>query len=268
MSVAAVVLVKDEGDIIEHTIRHLATQVDHVIASDNLSSDGTSEILAGLQVEGLPLTILPDDQVGYFQSAKTTWLAARALERGFDWVLPVDADEMWVTLDGRPIRDHLLSLAPDVQAVTAELYHYLPTVEDPEDENPFRRIGWRLAAPSGLPKMGARTSPGLVIDAGNHGVEIDGHRPRLVSGGLRVNHYSWRSSEQYARKVRNGARAYAATDLPESVGPHWRMWGDPEAEDLEERAADHFRRHFFATNPPCAPGSSDPNGLVYDPALT
>ena len=267
MSCAAIVMVRDEADIIEHTLRHLASQVDHVIVSDNLSSDGTAEILAELGVEGLPLTVLPDDNPAYYQSMKTTWLAARALERGFDWALPVDADEMWVTDDGRPIREFLQSLAPDVEAVTATLYHYLPTAKDDGDANPFRRIGWRLAHPSSLPKMGARTSGGLVIEAGNHGVTIDGAKPRLVAGGLRVNHYSWRTPEQYGRKMRNGARAYAATDLPENIGQHWRNWGDPDARDLELRAAAHFRKHFYALNPPCAPGSTDPAGLVYDPAV-
>ncbi len=116
--------------------------------------------------------------------------------------------------------------------------------------------------------MGARLVEGLEVEAGNHGVTIDGERPRLVAGGLRVNHYSWRSPAQYGRKIRNGARAYAATDLPEDVGVHWRMWGDPESPDLEERAAEHFRRYFHACCPPRAPGSEDNGGLIYDPSVT
>ena len=269
MTVAAVLMVRDEADIIEYTIRHLSTQVDEILVSDNLSSDGTRDILASLLDDDLITEVYDDTEIGYFQSAKVTALADKARDRGHDWVLPVDADERWTAEgDNRPIREYLRSVAPDVLAVKARLFHYLPSSEDDTAEpDPFRRIGWRLAESSGLPKMACRLVDGLVIEPGNHGCTINGARPRLVGGGLRVDHYSWRSAEQYARKVRNGARAYAATDLDEGIGVHWRMWGDPEAPDLEEHAAAHFARYFFAGRPPCAPGSDDPGGLVYDPAV-
>lgn len=274
MTVAAILMVKDEGDVIEHTIRHLATQVDEIIVSDNGSIDGTREILDRLQDDpplGIDFTLADDPDLGYWQSAKMTRLAAAARDLGHDWVLPVDADEHWVTEpQERPIRDHLLSLPPDVTVCRARLFHYIPTAQDPpvsEVPSPFARIGWRLTEPSSLGKVAARLVPGLVIEAGNHGVTVKGARPALMGGGLRVNHFSWRSSDQYARKIRNGARAYAATDLPEEVGPHWRMWGDPDAPDLEESAAAHFRKYFWAPAPPCAPQSSDPRGLTFDPAV-
>ena len=41
MTVTAVTVVRDEADIIETTLRHTATQVDHIIAADNGSADGT-----------------------------------------------------------------------------------------------------------------------------------------------------------------------------------------------------------------------------------
>ena len=268
MSCAAIMLVKDEADVLEHTIRHLHSQVDEIIVSDNNSTDGTRDLLEQLAGEGLVSTIYDDPDPAYFQSAKTTWLAERAREFGMDWVLPVDADERWRTFDGRPIREHLLGIAPDVQAINGVLYHYIPSVEDDGEElDPFRRIVWRLAEPAGLPKVGARTLDGLSIDAGNHGVKFHGHPPALAAGGLRVDHFSWRSESQFGRKIRNGARAYAATDLPEGVGPHWRMWGNPDAPDLELRAAAHFRKHFLATDPPKAPGMSDPAGLIRDPVV-
>ena len=267
MTVAAALLVKDEIDILAYTIRHLATQVDEILVTDNGSTDGTRELLAKLEEDGFVSRIFDDADPAYYQSRKVTWLADRARERGHDWFVPADADERWRSQDGRPIRDFLRSIAPDVLAVEAALFHYMPSSEDKRNEpDVFRRIGWRLAEPSPLPKVACRLVQGLTIDAGNHGCKIGGHRPRLVGGGLRVDHYSWRTADQYGRKIRNGSRAYAATDLPEGMGAHWRMWGDPEAPDLEARARQHFRRYFLARTPPCAPGSSDPSGLIYDPA--
>lgn len=266
MSVAALMLVKDEADIVGHTVAHLLEHVDQVIVRDNMSTDGTRELLEQLAA-GDPRVEFGDDlEVGYWQSRKTTALAMHARELGHDWVLPCDADEMWVC-DGRPIRDWLLGIAPDVGIAVASLLNYMPTAVDVSPDaipSPFARIGWRQSQPAPLGKVCVRTWRGLEIHAGNHGASFAGTVP--TCGGLRINHYPWRSTEQFGRKVRNGARAYAATDLPEGTGAHWRMWGDPDAPDLEERAADHFRRHFWAPFPPNAPGSSDPRGLVYDPA--
>ena len=267
VTTAAVLLVKDELDVVEYTLRHLATQVDEILVTDNASTDGTRELLAELHRHGVIAEVYDDPEVGYWQSSKMSLLGQRARERGHDWAVFADADERWQTEpDTRPIREHLLSLAPDIQVVNARLFHYIPSVKDSDDPDPFRRICWRLAEASSLPKVACRLREGLVVDAGNHGCAINGQRPRLVAGGLRVNHYSWRSESQFARKVTNGARAYAETDLPEGVGAHWRMWGDPYAEDLGERAAAHFRQHFLASDPPCAPGSTDPAGLFWDPA--
>ena len=270
LSCAAVMLAKDEADSIEYTIRHLHDQdVDRLTVLDNLSSDGTSELLVRLAAEFFPwLIVRVDPEVGYFQSVKTTGLANEARVDGFDWVLPVDADERWSATDGRTIGAFLRSIPPDVPVVGAGIYHYIPSAEDTDDPSPFDRIRWRLAEPSSLPKVACRTWPGLVIEAGNHGCSYDWSKQYVTAGGLRVDHYSWRSEAQFARKIRNGARAYAATDLPEGVGGHWRMWGDPDAPDLDERAALHFRRYFYAPNPPAAPGSEDRRGLIYDPSVT
>lgn len=271
MSVCAVMMVKDEADVLPYTLHHLLGQVDAIIVSDNGSTDGTRQLLdewASTRTNG-EITVLDDPEVGYWQSRKTTALAMQARAAGFDWVLPVDADEMWVAKDGRRIGDFLMSIAPDVPVCSAEVFHYIPTAADAGEQelpNPFERIGWRLSEPSTLAKVACRPWRGLLIAPGNHACSYNGAAPSIVTGGLRVNHYSWRTTEQYSRKIVNGARAYAATDLAADVGSHWRMWGDPYADTLPDAAADHFRRFFWAPAPPCAPGSRDPRTLVYDPA--
>lgn len=252
MSVAAVMLVKDEADIIGHTLRHLAGHVDEIIVNDNLSTDGTRDVLHGDY--GVSLIVHEDRNIAYYQSAKTTQLAMEAFDRGHQWVVPCDADEFWYAWDGRAIRDMLAGLAPDVQIVDAQLYNHIPTSMDKWDPNPFLRIGWRKREHGMLGKVACRLRPDLVIHAGNHDASTDGTAVR--SGGLVVRHFSWRSAEQYVRKIRNGERAYAATSLPPDTGAHWRGWGDVPDDAL----AEHFKRWFWSAAP------LEDDSLMYDPA--
>jgi hypothetical protein len=62
---------------------------------------------------------------------------------------------------------------------------------------------------------------------------------------LIVHHYPYRSLEQFIHKIRNGADAYAATNLPDNVGPHWRQWGEMSDEQLEGI----FREYYWRDHP-------------------
>jgi hypothetical protein len=98
----------------------------------------------------------------------------------------------------------------------------------------------------------------LEIRQGNHSAWAPG--TGLTVAGLCVRHFSWRSAEQYERKIANGYRAYAATTLPEGVGAHWRMFGAPDAPDFSQRVQEHFRQWFWVAEP-----QAD-RSLIYDPA--
>ena len=43
-------------------VRHTLGEVDHLLIADNLSTDGTREILAKLVDEGLPITLTDDPE--------------------------------------------------------------------------------------------------------------------------------------------------------------------------------------------------------------
>lgn len=260
MRLAAVMLVKDEADVIERTIGHLLAEgVDHVFVQDNGSTDGTRQIAA--DIEGV--TVIDDPQVAYHQSVKTTALAQRALAEQYDWVIPCDADEIWYSGFGTLHEVILLHDESGYDVVKAELFDHIGTDADGGDPDPFRRIGWRFIEPGALHKVACRLRPDLVIEQGNHGAHssnVWGTMNERPESGLSIRHFSWRTPEQYVRKIGNGYLAYAATTLPDGVGAHWRMFGPPDGPAFAERLTAHFNEWFFVRHP----GSDD--RLTYDPA--
>ena len=240
--VAAVSMVKDEADIVAVTVGHMARQVDLVIVADNGSTDETRQILDRLGVK-----VVIDPEPGYYQSRKMSALALAAAEQGADWVVPFDADEVW-TAQGGHIATELEALPPEAMVAEADVFDHVAT--GGPGLSPWRR-------PEQLPlrKVACRPRPEMRIAQGNQGVSYpDDPHPLSVTGLLEVRHFPHRSPEQMIRKARNGAAAYAASDLSPKYGAHWRQWGELSDEQLREV----FFEHYFSADP-------EADGLAYDP---
>lgn len=253
---------KNEEDVLPWILEHLITQVDHVIVADNMSTDGTRPFLDALQEEHPDqLTIVDDPVVAYMQSQKMTMLARKAHhEFNADWIIPFDADEFWYSPFGC-IKDVLAEQAPQWLVAPAHLYNHITTDLDPlEESNPLRRIGWRSKTPASLHKVACRFREDLVIQQGNHGALYDGGGT-VIDGLLVVRHFPYRSAEQFAKKAIQGAAAYAATDLPESEGAHWRSYGRLADANGVEVLHSVYREWFHIR------GKPDLEAHVYDPAV-
>ncbi len=99
--IVAISMVKNEADVIESFVRHGLLIADCLLVVDHDSTDGTGEILAQLQREGLPLEISGYAGAGHDQAEVMTGLMYRAIEEyGADIVIPLDADEFLVSPSG------------------------------------------------------------------------------------------------------------------------------------------------------------------------
>jgi hypothetical protein len=116
--------------------------------------------------------------------------------------------------------------------------------------------------------VAVRAVEGVQIHQGNHSAAFPNNpHPKSVTTLTEVRHFPYRSVEQFVSKVRNGAAAYAASDLPDSAGAHWRQYGKILDERGEEGIAEIFHTWFYRENPRAeyVVGSEVQPGLVYDP---
>lgn len=211
-AICGIAMVKNEVDIVDRTVRHLLEQgLDELLIADNGSTDGTRELLAELQEE-LPLHLADDQLVAYEQSVKMTVLADAVTERECAWVVPFDADELWIGHDRRSVREVLQTT--DHGVLAADLFNAFPL--------PDGGTMWNLDPVSHANrKVAFRAHAGTVVEMGNHGVL----HPGTVGEGLAIVHLPWRSFEQFERKIVQGAKALEQTDLPDDKGWHWRELG-------------------------------------------
>lgn len=245
MSVCAVILARDEEDIIATTVGWLLRQVDHVVLLDHGSVDDTAAIARDLGCE-----VRDAPGLGYRQAERMNEAAARAREDGFEWIVPVDADEIWVPCAGGTISE---ALSLDVDVAQGFVYDHHPTGFDASKGDVTMRQRWRQPSIRWL-KVAARTRLQPRFTNGNHGVFVD---DEMVYGGtlFTIHHFPYRSIEQITRSARNAAVTYAAdTTMPLTDSSHKRFLTRLSDRDIQS----WWSKYAFVLDPEAA-------GFVLDP---
>jgi hypothetical protein len=228
MKLVMTLLVRDEADIVSSNIDfHLNHGVDFIIATDNLSVDGTTDILRAYERHGV-LHYIDETDDNYAQHRWVTHMARLACtEFAADWVINNDADEFWCPERG-DLKHVLNAVPPACDAMAIQRLNFPPR---PMAEGDFfadamivreRRSLNALGQP--LPcKVCHRALADIEVEQGNHAVRRDGRALAADPGPITILHFPMRSYRQFANKIIKGGAAYERnTCLPVGMGSAWR----------------------------------------------
>ncbi|MDQ2962817.1 MAG: glycosyltransferase family 2 protein [Pseudomonadota bacterium] len=234
MRLLGVTMVRNEADVIEAFVRHNLTVLDGLTIVDHGSIDGTSEILAKLRSEGLPLQVERDADPVYRQSEVMTALTRQALARdAADFVLALDADE-FLKVESRAGLERALAEVPSGVHAVMHWLTYVPGAFD-GDGGAFGpgHLWWRLKTErqSLLKVIAGRAllgRPDDVVAMGNHAI-LDATaanaqpHARLHRDVAALAHCPVRSRAQLEGKIIVGYLAHlAARPDDRRLARHWR----------------------------------------------
>ncbi|TMK73240.1 MAG: glycosyltransferase family 2 protein [Actinobacteria bacterium] len=222
MKLVMTLLARDEADVVDAQIAfHLNAGVDFVIATDNLSEDGTTDLLESYARDGYLHLIREDSE--YLRQADWITRMGRmaATDFGADWVIHSDADEFWWPRGGS-LKEVLESVPARYGIVRALLRQFVPR---PDDGASFaERMTVRLSAAAPINDPTSLFRPNLkVVHRADPNVDVSIGAQRLIDSPfvplrgwypIEFFHFPIRSLEQCERKYSHQTIAAGETPSP------------------------------------------------------
>lgn len=208
INILATILVKDEEDIIKKNIEHHINQgVSKFIVTNNRSKDKTLEIISKYKEV---VEIINETDETHNQSKSVTKMARLACKFNPDWIIHLDADELWCGLNS-------LKMVNSDSFSSSKMYLHPPRLnKDLSYYLDFDNI-------NNLPgecKIGHRPDQEITIEHGNHG--IIGKNTSIFNGVWR-HHYPIRSYEQLKTKSVDGHLSLIKRN---AICQRWKNWYD------------------------------------------
>jgi hypothetical protein len=220
MTLVMTLLARDEADVVESWLEfHLSAGADFVVATDNRSQDGTTEILERFAREG-HVHLIREPGEDLRQDEWVTRMARlAATDFGADWVINSDADEFWWPR-GPSLARLLDAIPPRYGTVGAFLRTFAPR---PDEDGLFaERLTVRFSAlapindPASLykpiRKVIHRGHPEIRLTRGNHAVVDSPFDPLRGWFPIEVLHFPLRSLAQCEHKARLQGDAWKHID--------------------------------------------------------
>jgi hypothetical protein len=237
------VLARDEADVIDAQVAfHLNAGADFVIATDNNSRDGTTQILERYARDGA-LHLIREPAEGLRQGEWVTRMARlAATDFAADWVINTDADEFWWPRGGS-LKEVLAAVPERYGIVQAFWRSFVPR---PDDDALFaERMTARLSqhAPINDPtsfyrpviKVAHRADPQVVVARGNHTLLNSPFVPLTTWHPLEVLHFPLRSRAQWVRKVELQGDAFTKHIERAGTGYHLKGYDALRAGRIDEQ---------------------------------
>ena len=215
MTLVMTLLARDEIDVVDAWLAfHLNAGVDVVIATDNRSRDGTTEVLEEYARTG-QVHVIHEPGEDLRQDEWVTRMARlAATEYGADWVINSDADEFWWPR-GDSLSEVLSAVPPRYGTVGAFLRVFCPR---PGEEHFAERMTVRFSAlapindPASLykpiRKVVHRGHPEIQVTRGNHALVDSPFAPLRGWFPIECFHFPLRSAAQCAHKAQLQGAAF------------------------------------------------------------
>ncbi|MDQ2991892.1 MAG: glycosyltransferase family 2 protein [Candidatus Eremiobacteraeota bacterium] len=270
MKIAAVTVVKNDGDVLEEFVRHTLKFVDRLVIVNNGSLDETQKILRALEAESLRLTVW-DDHVVAPEPELLAILARKAFsETKADFLLLLDADEFIRTGSREVLEKALVALPENAHA----LIPWVTYVPSPKDDVLARgvlsRLRWRRRSEAmQFCKLVLHRSfvdrPNATLCFGNHEI-LDVPAPRVESlDGIELAHFPVRSLRQIQNKALLGWSMFMAMGFGEQndIAFQWkRLYGNLlSTAEWTELDLFQYALHYLDND-------GDAPELVFDPLPT
>src|SRR5207244_6080044 len=231
------------ADVIDAQVAfHLNAGVDYVIATDNNSRDGTTEILEAYARDGV-LHLIREPTEGLRQGEWVTRMARlAATDFGADWVINADADEFWWPR-GASLKE-VLAAVPDTYGIVEAFWRsFVPRLDD----GSFfaERMTARLSqhAPINDPtsfyrpvvKVAHRADPHVNVARGNHALADTPFLALTTWHPIEVLHFPLRSRAQWMRKVELQGEAFTKHIERAGTGYHLKGYDALKSGEIDQQ---------------------------------